>query len=109
VDLQNGRHHRQSKGARCWQVENGEITKTVKHGDYQATAVRFLNPASDALACSFSDNTVKDDATPYPESSGPTNAIELTPDGKYLIAGGEDGKLKIWTTRDRVLVKVIEP
>ncbi len=92
-----------------WQVENGEITKTVKRGDYQATSVRFLNPAGDALACSFSDNTVKADATPYPESSGPTNAIELTPDGKYLLAGGEDGKLKIWTTRDRLLVKIIEP
>ena len=92
-----------------WNVEIGEVIRNVKRVDNQVKSVRFLSPSNDTLACAFGDNTIKFEATDYPESAGYTNVLELTPDRAHLIAGGEDGKIKVWTATSRKLVHVFEP
>ena len=101
------------KVIKIWDLVSGEQQRTIAGLTKEATAIRFLSPSEEVLAAS-GDPTVRI----YNATSGGTvrqfeGAVDfvqsIAVDKAFLVAGSQDGKLRIWNTATGVIVHTIEP
>jgi len=87
---------------KVWNVETGEQHRTIQNYSKQVTSIHYIG-ASDNLISGSGDKSVKmhrsNDGGNYRTFGGPTDyvyCVAATRDEAYVIAGGEDGILRVW-------------
>ncbi|HET6246803.1 MAG TPA: c-type cytochrome domain-containing protein [Tepidisphaeraceae bacterium] len=86
---------------RFWDAETGERGKVVAGYDKEVTAVTFVGDEMQAASTSGDARVrlIKADGGDVRSYSGPTDfmyTLCATPDGTTLVAGGQDGVLRVW-------------
>ena len=90
---------------KVWDAVSGEKKKNIEGYEKEVTAVRF-SAASATLLTSSGDNRVRlvgldgKEVRAFPEVSDFMQAAAITADGKLVIAGGQDGVLRVWDAAD---------
>ena len=104
------------KDLKYWNFENGD--RLGKGGGFkkEVTTVHFIGTGTEAIATSAEGkvSVVRsgsniNQASSFPNVTKYVHAADVTPDGKILAAGGQDGILRIWTVADRKLVHEFKP
>ncbi|MDB5301731.1 MAG: putative protein containing caspase domain protein, partial [Phycisphaerales bacterium] len=86
---------------RFWNADTGDRKKVVTGFDKEVTGVYFVGDSDLALVIS-GDGKVKtyhdagSDARSYPGAADFVYAAAVTPDGATIVAGGQDGILRVW-------------
>ncbi|HEV8544588.1 MAG TPA: hypothetical protein VGR78_19535, partial [Verrucomicrobiae bacterium] len=94
---------------KVWDVFSGEKKKNIEGFNKEVTSVSFIADTDQALACS-GDNTVrlvKENGEKIKSFEGGADFLEAalpTPDGKLILAGGQDGVLRIWENESGKLI-----
>jgi WD40 repeat protein len=99
-----------------WNFENGD--RLGKGGGFtkEITSIHAYGNGTDAVATG-SEGKISilrlgsniSAAASLPSASKYTHASDITPDGKLLAAGDQEGVLKLWTLADKKLLFTFEP
>ncbi len=90
---------------KVWDATNGTRKKNIEGYEKEVTAVRFVGAAA-TLLTSSGDNRVRlvgldgKEVRAFPEVADFMQAAAITADGKFVIAGGQDGVLRVWNATD---------
>ena len=99
---------------KIWDFVKGEKTKTIAGFDKEVTAISFVGYSDQALAASGDAKVrlVREDASDVRSFSGATDFVEsavITPDGKIVLAGGQDSILRVWDGTNGKLLASFPP
>ena len=100
---------------KIWDFVKGEKAKNITGFDKEVTAISFVGYTDQALAASGDAKVrlVREDASEVRSFSGAADFVEsaaVTPDGKTVIAGGQDSVLRVWDgTNGQLLVSFPPP
>jgi len=94
---------------KIWDFVNGEKKKNITGFDKEVTAISFVGYLDQALAAAGDGKIrlVREDGGDVRSFSGATDFVEsaaVTPDGKIVIAGGQDSVLHVWDGTDGKLI-----
>src|SRR5213075_940274 len=90
---------------KIWDFTTGDRKKNIEGASKEVTSIAFMGITDQALATS-GDNQVrvlKENGDKVRSFEGPAdfmNAAAATPDGKLVVAGGQDGVLRLWHGED---------
>jgi WD40 repeat protein len=95
---------------KVWNLVTGEAGGTVKGYEKEITSVSFVGYSSEFLATSGEShvrllNEKGQVKRSFTGTSDFVNAAAATPDGALVIAGGQDGVLRVWNGLDGKLIK----
>ena len=102
------------KAVKIWNLINGEQKKSFSGFNKEVTSVHFLGIGTQAMV-SAGDNVVKvvkedgGEVRRLPETTTYMHTSDVTPDGKYAVAGGFDGILRIWDVNAGKLLYKFSP
>eukprot|EP01006_Ploeotia_vitrea_P018069 TRINITY_DN49331_c0_g1_i1.p1 TRINITY_DN49331_c0_g1~~TRINITY_DN49331_c0_g1_i1.p1 ORF type:complete len:628 (+),score=277.84 TRINITY_DN49331_c0_g1_i1:2-1885(+) len=102
---------------RLWSLEHGECFATLKHLHTQSITCSEFSRDGTMLLTNSRENVLKivdvrthdvvktlvDDQGEYHNGANWTRAV-FSPDGQYVLTGGQDGKLYIWSLHNMKLV-----
>jgi WD40 repeat protein len=99
---------------KIWDFVKGEKTKNIAGFDKEVTAISFVGYTDQALAASGDAKVrlVREDASEVRSFAGATDFVEsaaATPDGRIVIAGGQDSVLRVWDGTDGKLLASFPP
>ncbi len=94
--------------AKLWTAEGGRQKKTEAGFKKELTAIRFLG-TGETLVMAGGDKIVKAAAQNLAGVEGFVYAVAASPDGTVIVAGGEDGVLRVWGEKDRKLLHSFPP
>ncbi len=86
---------------KIWDFATGEGKKTIDGFSKEVTAVSFIGATDQVVACS-GDNQVRtikengDKVRAFDGVSDFMHSVAVTPDGRIVVAGGQDGILRVW-------------
>jgi WD40 repeat protein len=94
---------------KIWDFVKGEKKKNIAGFDKEVTAISFVGYTDQALAVSGDAKVrlVREDGAEVRSFSGANDFVEsaaITPDGKIVIAGGQDSVLRVWNGTDGTLI-----
>ncbi len=90
---------------KVWDATNGDRKKNIDGYDKEVTAVRFV-AASEQVITSSGDNRVRlvaldgKEVRAFPEVADFVQSASVSGDGSTVIAGGQDGVLRVWNVAD---------
>jgi WD40 repeat protein len=90
---------------KVWNFVTGERKKNIDGASKEVTSIAFVGVTDQAVATS-GDNQVrllKENGEKVRSLEGATdfmNAVAATPDGTAIVAGGQDGVLRVWNGKD---------
>lgn len=99
---------------KVWDFVKGDRKKNIQGFDKEITSVQFVGIGDEAVVSS-GDNRVrllKEDGKTVRDFGGIKafqHAAAATPDGRYVIGGGEDSVLRVWDGRKGDLIASFEP
>lgn len=99
---------------KIWSLVTGEVVRTIKGFAKEATAVSHVG-VSDQFLATGGDGKVRlinEGGGDVRSFSGATDfeyATAATPDGKIVIAGGQDGILRVWNGVNGSSITTFEP
>ena len=100
---------------KVWNVDTGEQRRTIGGYSKQVTSLRFVGIGDNVISCG-GDKAVKyhtaGNGKNYRSFSGGTDfmyAAASSRDESYVVAGGEDGIVRIWNGKDAKLIKAFNP
>jgi len=100
---------------KVWNVETGEQRRTIAGYTKQVTSVRFVGIGENVISCG-GDKSVRYHRTGngqnYRSFAGGTDfmyAAASSRDETFVVAGGEDGIVRLWNGKDGKLVKAFSP
>lgn len=100
---------------KIWNVETGEQHRTIQNYSKQVTAIRFIGTGDNIVSCS-GDKSVKfhraNDGGNYRGFGGATDfvyAVAALRDESLVVAGGEDGVLRVWNGTNAQVLFNFEP
>ena len=102
------------KAVKVWNLINGEQKKSFSGFNKEVTSVHFLGIGTQAVV-SAGDNVVKvvkedgGEVRRLPETPTFMHSSDVTPDGKFAVAGGFDGVLRIWDVNAGKLLHSFAP
>jgi WD40 repeat protein len=90
---------------KVWDFLTGERKKNIDGFNKEVTAISFIGITDQAVASSGDNQVriVKDNGDKGRSFDGVSDfmyAVAVTPDGKTVIAGGQDGVLRVWNGTD---------
>ncbi len=100
---------------KIWNVETGEQLRTISGYSKQVTAVQFVGTTENLLSCSGDSNVKFHDMSRGRElrrfggSPDYVYSAATVPDQSIVVAGGEDGTLRVWNGADGKSITVFEP
>jgi WD40 repeat protein len=95
---------------KVWDFTSGEQKKTITGVSREITALQFLDSRAEALAAS-GDNQIRllredgGNVRIFGGATDYTQTAAITPDGKWLVAGGSDSQFRIWNGEKGDLLK----
>jgi WD40 repeat protein len=98
-----------------WDVVTGERKKNVGGSDKEVTSISFIGYSDQALVTSGDGKVrlIKEDGTEVRTFAGATdfvNSAATTPDGRIVVAGGQDGVLRVWNgTNGELIASFVTP
>jgi WD40 repeat protein len=99
---------------KLWDFASGEQKKTIGGATREITAFQFLDSVGEALAAS-GDNQLRllredgNAARTFGGASDYTQSAAITPDGRFVIAGGNDSQFRIWSGEKGDLLQTFPP
>ena len=99
---------------KLWDAATGDRKKNIEGYDKEVTAVRFVG-ASGALVTSSGDSKVRlfgadgNQVRVFPDVVDFMNATAVSADGKMVVAGGQDGVLRVWNAADGKALAAFPP
>jgi WD40 repeat protein len=99
---------------KVWDFVTGERKKTIEGFTKEVTSISFIGSTDQTLASSGDDQvrTVSDNGEKIRSFEGGTNfmnSASITPDGKIVIAGGDDGVLRVWNGTNAEVMATFAP
>ena len=99
---------------KLWDFVTGEKKKNIAGFDKEVTAISFVGYTDQALAASGDGKVrlVREDGNEVRSFSGANDFVEsvaATPDGKTVIAGGQDSVLRVWDGTSGKLIASFPP
>lgn len=83
------------QSVKLWDFHSGAQKKSISGFEQEVTAVRFVGLGESVLAAS-GDGTVRIDDNQLEGVGSFIHTASISPSGHLLIAGGEDGVLRVW-------------
>lgn len=103
------------KVIKVWDFITGEQRKTISGFEKEVTSVRFIDASNEAVVTS-GDSQVrlvrddgKNDVRIFGGAKDFMHCAAVTPDGKVVVAGGQDGVLRVWDGATGELLLAFEP
>ncbi len=103
------------KVVKIWDVALGQQKRTIAGFGKEVTGIQFLDASPEAVV-STGDNQVRlineDGNNNVRTFAGATDYLEsvaVTPDGRWVVAGGHDGVLRVWNGRTGKLTHEFRP
>jgi WD40 repeat protein len=96
------------KVTKLWSAETGKQTKSEGGYRKEVTSIEFLGTGN-ALLSSAGDKTVKAAGQNLGGIESFIYTVTTPPDGRIIVAGGEDGFLRVWRAKDRKLLYSFPP
>jgi len=99
---------------KVWDFTNGERKKNIEGYDKEVTAVRFAG-ATGNVVTSSGDNKVRlmaldgREVRSFPEVADFMQSAAVSADGKVIVAGGQDGILRVWNAADGAKIAAFPP
>jgi hypothetical protein len=90
---------------KIWDTSTGSRRKNIEGYEKEVTAIHFTG-ASDQLITASGDNRVRlinsdgKDLRTFPNVADYMQAAAVTADGTIIVAGGQDGILRVWNVAD---------
>ena len=99
---------------KVWDFTKGERKKNIGGFDKEVTSISFVGYTDQALAASGDGKVrlVREDGSEVRSFSGDNDFVEsaaVTPDGKIVVAGGQDGTLRVWDGTNGKLTESFPP
>lgn len=99
---------------KLWDFDSGEQKRTIGGVSREITAFQFLDYSPEALAASGDNQLrlIKEDGNnvrTFGGASDYTQTAAITPDGRYVVAGGSDSQFRIWNAQKGDLLKAFSP
>ncbi|MBI3851644.1 MAG: hypothetical protein HY298_15410 [Verrucomicrobia bacterium] len=99
---------------KVWDFVTGERRKTIEGFSKEVTSISFIGITDQTLATSGDDQirTVTDTGEKIRSYEGGTNfmnSASITPDGKIVIAGGDDSVLRVWNGTNAEVMATFAP
>jgi len=103
------------KVIKVWDFLTGEQKKTITGFEKEITSIRFLDASNEAIITT-GDSQVrlirddgKNDVRTYGGAKDFMQSAAITPDGKVVVGGGQDGVLRVWEGANNEVRRVFEP
>lgn len=99
---------------KLWDFTSGEQKKTIAGASREITALQFLDGVPEALAAS-GDNQLRllredgGSVRTYSGATDYTQSAAISPDGRWLVAGGNDSQFRLWDGKKGDLLKTFGP
>ncbi len=90
---------------KVWDTATGDRKKNIDGYDKEVTSVRFVG-AGDQLITSSGDSKVRlvaldgKEVRTFPDAADFMQSSAVTAEGRTVLAGGQDGILRVWTVAD---------
>lgn len=91
---------------KVWNTETGEQTRTISTYSKQVTSLNFVGMSEEILSSSGDKRVFLHKASnggavrEFKGNPDYVYRVASTPDGSLIVAGGEDGVLRVWNGRD---------
>jgi len=96
-------------------VEAGEQARTITGYTKQVTSLAFVGRGPEVISCG-GDATVRfhraDNGNNFRNFGGARDymySVAATPDGRWIVAGGEEGVLRVWNAQNAQVVGTFDP
>ncbi|MBI2929559.1 MAG: WD40 repeat domain-containing protein, partial [Verrucomicrobia bacterium] len=103
------------KVIKVWDFVTGEQRKTITGFEKEVTSIRFLDASNEAIITS-GDSQVrlirddgKNDVRIFGGAKDFIHSAAVTPDGRVVVGGGQDGVLRVWDGANAEPRRVFEP
>lgn len=83
---------------KLWDIAAGQQKQKIEGYQKEITAITYLADTDDLLIAS-GDKSIKIGTTALPDNDAFLHAAAASADGKVIIAGGQDGALRLWKDR----------
>ena len=99
---------------KIWDVASGEQKRTINVGSKEVSAVSFVGQSAQLISVSADQQARLFDSTngrsvrSFSGASDALFSVVVTPDSKFIIAGGQDGNLLLWTVDKGELVQKLQ-
>lgn len=91
------------KQVKIWDFETGSQTKKIEGYEKEVTAVAYIANTNQLLTAS-GDKKVKLHTTALPDTDSFIYTAAISADGATIIAGGQDGKLRVWDGKTKKIL-----
>ena len=86
---------------KVWDVVTGDRKKNIEGAGKEVTSIRFVGATGEAVASSGDGQVrlLRENGEKVRAFEGATdfmNSATATPDGRVIVAGGQDGVLRVW-------------
>ena len=99
---------------KVWDFLTGEKKKNIEGFGKEVTSIQFISSSDQAVATGGDSQVrmVRENGESVRTFNGPTDfmySAACTPDGRLLIAGGQDSVLRVWNAADGKAITTFDP
>ena len=94
---------------KLWDQEKGTQVRTLKGWEQEITSVAFYSKTNEQVLTTCGDKKLRLDNGVFATTDDFQYAAAVSPDGKYIVSGGEDGVLRVWNPSRQLVMTFPSP